>query len=114
MTTPDARARAIIPENRNTEISPSIARVVAALRDLGLRNAGTPLLMASTPVRAAQPWVNERRTRKTSASWVRSSVESPPPSGSTPNPALGATRASPEASRRAPTTIMPTMQTMKQ
>ena len=32
---------------------PSISSVVAALRDLGLRNAGTPLLIASTPVSAA-------------------------------------------------------------
>ncbi len=38
-----------------TEIPPSSASVVAALRDLGLRNAGTPLLIASTPVRAAEP-----------------------------------------------------------
>ena len=42
---------------------PSSSSVVAALRDLGLRNAGTPLLIASTPVSAAQPWVNARSTR---------------------------------------------------
>ena len=43
-----------------TAIMPSRRSVVAALRLLGLRNAGTPLLMASTPVRAAQPDENAR------------------------------------------------------
>ena len=45
----------IMPMNMVTASPPSIASVVAALRDFGLRNAGTPLLIASTPVRAAQP-----------------------------------------------------------
>ena len=53
-------------------IPPSIASVVAALRDFGLRNAGTPLLMASTPVSAAHPDENARATRKTSAKPVMS------------------------------------------
>ena len=39
--------------------------VVAALRLFGLRKAGTPLLIASTPVRAAQPEENARSRRKT-------------------------------------------------
>ena len=47
--------------------------MVAALRDFGLRNAGTPLLIASTPVSAAQPWVNERSTSSISASPVNAS-----------------------------------------
>ena len=42
-----------MPENMVTEMPPSSSRVVAALRDFGLRNAGTPLLIASTPVSAA-------------------------------------------------------------
>ena len=48
-------------------MAPSNASVVAALRDFGLRNAGTPLLIASTPVSAALPDENARATRKTNA-----------------------------------------------
>ncbi len=44
-----------MPRNR-TVSSPAIhSRVTAALRDSGLRKAGTPLEMASTPVMAVQP-----------------------------------------------------------
>jgi hypothetical protein len=51
--------------------------VVAAFFDFGLRNAGTPLLIASTPVSAALPEENARNTRNTSASperWSPSSI----------------------------------------
>ena len=37
---------------------------MAALRDLGFWNEGTPLEIASTPVRAAQPEEKARSTRK--------------------------------------------------
>lgn len=50
---------------------PSMSKVVAALRDLGFRKAGTPLLMASTPVRAAQPEEKARAIRKTNATPIR-------------------------------------------
>jgi hypothetical protein len=63
-------ASATMPENIVTAMTPSISRVVAALRLLGCRNAGTPLLIASTPVRAAQPEEKARRTRKASATAV--------------------------------------------
>ena len=43
-----------------TAIVPSSSSVVAAFLLLGLRNAGTPLEIASTPVRAAQPDENAR------------------------------------------------------
>jgi len=43
---------------------PSMSSVVAAFLLFGLRKAGTPLLMASTPVSAAQPEANARSTRK--------------------------------------------------
>ena len=46
---------------------PSSSRVVAALRLLGLRKAGTPLEIASTPVSAAHPDENARASRNTSA-----------------------------------------------
>ena len=57
----------MMPINRLTAIVPSSSSVVAALRDLGFRKAGTPLLIASTPVSAAQPDENDRATRKTNA-----------------------------------------------
>ena len=53
-----------------TAMVPSSSRVVAAFFDFGLRNAGTPLLMASTPVSAAQPDENARSSRKAPASPV--------------------------------------------
>ena len=56
-----------MPMNMATARPPSMARVVAALRDFGLRKAGTPLLMASTPVSAAHPDENARATRNTMA-----------------------------------------------
>ena len=43
------------------------ASVVAALRDFGFLNAGTPLEMASTPVNAAEPEENPRASRNTNA-----------------------------------------------
>lgn len=57
----------MMPQNMVTASTPIIAKVVAALRDLGLRKAGTPLLIASTPVSAAQPEENARSSRKDSA-----------------------------------------------
>ena len=50
-----------------TAMPPSRASVVAAFLLLGFRNAGTPLLIASTPVSAAHPDENARRIRKPSA-----------------------------------------------
>ena len=55
-------------------IIPSIARVAAALRDLGRRNMGTPLEIASTPVSAAQPEEKARIRRNAPASPARPSV----------------------------------------
>ena len=46
--------------------------MVAALRDFGLRKAGTPLLIASTPVSAAQPDENALATRNTNAKPITS------------------------------------------
>jgi hypothetical protein len=45
--------------------APISASVVAALRLLGLRNAGTPLAMASTPVSAVHPAAKARSTKNT-------------------------------------------------
>ncbi len=57
----------MIPISRATAIVPSISKVVAAFLDLGFSKAGTPLLIASTPVSAAQPDENARAIRNTSA-----------------------------------------------
>jgi hypothetical protein len=54
-----------------------MASVVAAFLLFGLRNAGTPLLIASTPVSAVQPEENARSSRKTSSSpvyWCASGI----------------------------------------
>ena len=51
-------------------ISPSSSSVVAAFWLFGLRNAGTPLEIASTPVSAAQPEEKARASRNSSANVV--------------------------------------------
>ena len=56
-----------MPSSIVIAIVPSISSVVAAFLLFGLRNAGTPLLIASTPVRAAQPEENARASRKAMA-----------------------------------------------
>ncbi len=53
----------MIPTNIEIDIDPMIAMVAAAFLPCGRRKACTPSAMASTPVRAAEPWVNARRTR---------------------------------------------------
>src|SRR5690242_7071992 len=58
-------ASTVVPVNIATARPPIARRVRAALRDLGGRNAGTPLLIASTPVRAVQPDENAFSARKT-------------------------------------------------
>ena len=45
--------------------APMISSVMAALRDLGFWNAGTPLLITSTPVSAEQPAANARNASST-------------------------------------------------
>jgi hypothetical protein len=52
-------------------IEPSSNSVVAAFLLFGGLKAGTPLEMASTPVSAAQPDENVRRSRNTNAKLVR-------------------------------------------
>ena len=62
--TPSLMARKVTPLNIVMEMIPIIPSVVAAFLDLGLRKAGTPLEMASTPVSAVQPEAKARRARK--------------------------------------------------
>src|SRR5436190_13020118 len=54
------RASAVIPANIVIARTPIIVRVAAALRLFGGRKAGTPLLIASTPVSAVQPLAKAR------------------------------------------------------
>ena len=81
-------------------IRASMSSVVAALRLLGLRKAGTPLLMASTPVSAAQPDENARASRNISPTWVRGSSQ--PGCGLMTSSALSASGRSPVSSRISP------------
>lgn len=60
-------ASAVIPANMVTESRPIAARVLAALRLLGRRKAGTPLLIASTPVSAVHPEAKARMASRTTA-----------------------------------------------
>ncbi len=84
---------------------------MAALRDLGLRNAGTPLLMASTPVRAAHPDANARATRNAPAMPMR--PWSNPLSAVSSNSALSAGPRLPVTYWKNPTTAVVPMASMK-
>ena len=57
-----------MPTNITTVIAPMIASVAAALSAFGLRKFGTPLLTASTPVRAVHPDENARSASATTSS----------------------------------------------
>ncbi len=65
--TPVQRDSAIIETSIVTAIEPMSSRVVAAFLLFGFWKAGTPLLIASTPVRAAQPDENARSMRNARA-----------------------------------------------
>ena len=92
-----------------TASPPINASVVAALRDLGFLNAGTPLEMASTPVSAADPDEKARASRKTKPMPV---MEAPPVSWKS-KPALSAAIGEPIAQRIRPVTIIARMDSMK-
>ncbi len=72
-----------IPRNNVMEMMPMTARVVAALRACGRRNAGTPLEMASTPVSAVAPDEKAFRSANTPtapnvvAAWGSGSTSAP-------------------------------------
>ncbi len=56
--------RKAIPTKRMPKIVAAQVSVVRAFFHSGLWNAGTPSLIASTPVRATAPWLKARRMRK--------------------------------------------------
>ena len=64
-------ANAVMARNMLTAMPPSNASVVAAFLLLGLRNAGTPLLIASTPVSAVDPEEKARSSRNANAKPVK-------------------------------------------
>jgi hypothetical protein len=85
--TPVSLTRVMIDISIVTEMTPISSNVVAAFLLLGFLKAGTPLEMASTPVRAALPEEKARSSRKIMANPARPSE---PGSGSRPNWALSA------------------------
>ena len=95
-----------------TASAPSSSKVVAAFLLFGLRNAGTPLEIASTPVSAAQPEENARASRKISAIWR--DVAAVPGSGSRSQVgALDVGQVAGERRASAPYSAMPSTPTMK-
>ncbi len=72
--TPEVTARAVTPPNMTTARVPIAVSVTAALRDFGTRKNGTPLLTASTPVKAVHPDANARMSRKIAAAPVASTA----------------------------------------
>ena len=58
-------ANVVMPANIVIASTPMMASVAAALPPLGGRKFGTPLLTASTPVSAVQPWANARSSNRT-------------------------------------------------
>ncbi len=94
-----------------TAIIPSSSSVVAALRDFGLRNAGTPLEIASTPVSAAQPEENARASRKIRATVVSGSSQ--PGCGAISRTALSTSGRVPLSIRMKPHAHIPRIAVMK-
>src|SRR3954469_11106781 len=60
-------ASAVMPTNMRMVKAPMTVNVVAALRLFGALKLGTPLLTASTPVNAVQPWENARNASSSTA-----------------------------------------------
>jgi hypothetical protein len=69
-TMPNWWLRKVMPRNIVMSRTAIAMRVFPALSDSGGLKAGMPLLMASTPVRAAQPLEKARRMRKRVSGWV--------------------------------------------
>lgn len=96
-----------MPTSIVTASTPISSSVVAAFFDFGLRNAGTPLLIASTPVSAAAPDENDRRIRNTNA------MPAQLPSSCSVKPALSARISVPVTAWNSPQTTMIRMPAMK-
>jgi hypothetical protein len=81
-----------MPVNMVIANPPMIIKVMAALRDLGLRKAGTPLLIASTPVSAVQPEANARSASSTvrypPTGWLAVRCSAAPDANFSPPPAV--------------------------
>ena len=65
--TPAVSASQVVPRNIITAVPPITDIVMFAFLILGTRKAGTPLAIASIPVRAEQPDANALRSRSTTA-----------------------------------------------
>ena len=86
--------------------------MVAAFLLLGTRKAGTPLLIASTPVSAAHPELNARSSRNAQASPVRPWLSNGLVAR-TSRPALSTCGSSPNRARSRPMAAIPRIATMK-
>ena len=69
--------------------------VVRAFFHSGGLKAGTPSLIASTPVRATAPWLNARRIRNRPSTWVPCSTGVQSGGGTNAGTSPNATRATP-------------------
>lgn len=101
-----AIASVMMPTSIVTASTPISSSVVAAFFDFGFWNAGTPLLIASTPVSAAAPEENERRMRKTNANPASDC------SACSSKPALSAFISVPRKTSNRPQMTMPKMPMM--
>ena len=101
------------PRNITPSSVPMITSVVRAFFHAGLRNAGTPLEMASTPVTAAPPDANACRTTNSDG------AEEEPVAAASPNVhhpgvvVLGAVGSEPVSDLSTPEPSSTTMLTMK-
>src|SRR5690348_12127329 len=89
-----------MPANMLMVITPMMDSVLAAFRLFGRLKLGTPLLTASTPVNAVQPWENARNASSSAAAPAAECT------GWTPNDADSATGRSPITARHAPQPII--------
>ncbi|MCY1224919.1 hypothetical protein D9M72_370970 [compost metagenome] len=101
----------MMPASMEAAMTPSRSRVVAAFLLFGFWKLGTPLLMASTPVRAAAPEENARSNRNAPASPTRPS--SNPAAGTIVKSADGAFPNWPVRAWKTPTAVIPRMEAMK-
>ena len=100
-----------MPASMAEAITPSSSSVVAAFLLLGFWKLGTPLLMASTPVRAAAPEEKARSSRNAPASPTSPSSNSG--SGTIVKAAEGACPSWPVTAWKMPTAVMPRIEAMK-
>ena len=71
----EGRKQYAIPRKRIAKTMAAHVSVVRAFFHSGGLNAGTPSLMASTPVSATAPWLKARKIRKRPSAWPPCSTD---------------------------------------